>query len=527
MKNKIIGMIFAIVFLSICMTGSFGETEIVFQKPDVGENLTPKQCEERINVVGSYFESDEQLARLKIENHPAFIKIVNDYPYSLISTGVRSVIYSENCNGDFEFFEFHYAMNSTADSYTRIYTVLDRMSYDVGEIRVTQIEGTEPESELHSSLPLMLSAENWNEIEVIGEFTGSDPPVPPQTFRFPYLVNNGEINEISGSLGEIKVNLSSKEKAHAIFAIKIPRSYPYTDHSDNDAGHPGHGLELSLISDSHKEYQPNITKSDCFYEVWFSFSGDQTVSIPFRWSYLQIGWPFHGDYDVPDYCKGYTHADKNIQRISQMSPLKQFQSGVEPHNVICKHNNILVTNYQEPACLTKNTARILWERGWIDRSPEIYKINSDENIRAEFQSRLIDEVKVKSIVDDFIDQTNLKLKPELEKEELIITTDLTYTLLPKGYLSLIDVNYDTALPNYVLPPWWEGYYRTPTWYTELQKDYLGLENHRIDEGDLYWKVSYHSCLNCVSDYPIFFVNPIQGKVERTSNLDSFFMPDYT
>ena len=523
MKGRISGIIFAIVILGFCVGDVFGESELMFQKSDAGDGLTPQQCKERTDVIGSYFEPDIPVAKLIVENHPAFKKIVKDNPYTLISTGVRSSIYSDNCGDDLEFFELHYATNVTDDSYTRIYTSLDRISYDVAEIRINQIEGKEPEP--FSSQPLMLNALDWKEIQVPGEYTNSDPPIPSQTFRFPYLVNNGKINEISGTVGEITVALESKEKAHAIFALKIPRSYPYTDHDDEDAGHPGHGLELFLISDSHEEYQPNITKLDCFYEVWFSFSGNQTVTIPFRWSYLQVDWSFHGDDDVPDYCKGYTQANTNYDSLQ--SPLKQFKDRVELYNVVCKNNYILVTNSQEPACMTKDTARILWERGWIDKSPDIYKTNSDEKIRTEFQSKLIGDAQAKRIVEEFIKEKHLKLNPERSQDELTVTTDLTYTLLPKGYLSLIDVNYETALPTFVLPPWWEGYYRTPSWYTELQKDYLGLENHRVDDGDLYWKVSYRSCLDCISDYPIFFVDPIQGKVKKTSHVESFFIPYYS
>jgi len=513
-----------IIFGTSFLVNAFGEIEYFYEKDDVGGELTQKECEERIKVMGTHYEPDKHLAKLKVENHPVFKELTKDDAYSLISTGVRSSIFSEICDDDLPFFEFHYSTNSTDDSYTRIYTILDRISYDVGEIRIKQIEGKEPER--HTTQPLMLNARNWQEIQIVGEYTGADPPIPSQAFRFPYLVNNGKINEISGSMGEIKIDLSSRENAHAIFALKIPRNYPYTDHDDEAAGHPGHGLDMEIFSDSGEGFPPNITKLDCFYEVWFPFSGNHTNTLLFRWSFLQVGWSFHGDPDVPEYCAGYSLVDEKFQDLLKLSPLKQMQSGVKVFEIICKDDLTLVMKSQKSACVKEETARKLWDRGWVDKSADIYSKNVDEKLLEEFQSKLIDDSKAKRIVENFIKTTNLEFTPEIT-EEVTITTDLSYSLLTKGYLSLLDVNYDTGLPDSILPPWWEGYYRTPSWYTELQKDYLGIENHRIDDGDLYWKVSYRTCLDCIADYPIFFVDPIEGKVKRTHNLDAMFIPAYT
>jgi hypothetical protein len=172
------------------------------------------------------------------------------------------------------------------------------------------------------------------------------------------------------------------------------------------------------------------------------------------------------------------------------------------------------------------TAKALFYRGWVDTSTEIYTKFATSDLLTEFQSSLIDEQTAIESVKNRLHETNLVLDPEISESDITIRAELVYNLLSKGSLSMLDIDYNTGLPKLTMPPTWESYYRTPNWYTELQKDYLGLSHHRVEEGDVYWSVSYRTCLDCVADYPIFFVNPLSGEVERTLHLDSLFVPRY-
>lgn len=55
-----------------------------------------------------------------------------------------------------------------------------------------------------------------------------------------------------------------------------------------------------------------------------------------------------------------------IVGLEFVSPLKQIQSGIEPTNIQCKSELLLIfkNSDQSPACVTPNTASKLVERGW-------------------------------------------------------------------------------------------------------------------------------------------------------------------
>lgn len=500
-----------------------GEFKTIYEK-DRGEGLTRQECEKRFALVQTHFVPDTHLAKFKAENHPAFKSFVKDKSWSFLSDGGFDVRFSENCNEDIAAFGLNYGTDITENSHTLIAVHMDYVSYDVHEIIVQAVDYAPYTQE--NSQPLNLVVRNWKEIDVLGEYIASSPPIPPQMFRFPYLVNGGTVNEITGESGKITVDLSAKENASAIFAFKLPRNYPYTDHDDKAAGHLGHGPEIFPISADKGELPLNIVKSNCFYDVWLQFSGNTTIEFPLQIGYLQ-GWAFRGDYDVPEYCNGYSIANENWKKISELSPLKQVKQGINPFHVVCKSSMILVVNSAEkPACVKDVTARALFYRGWADVSTDIYTKFATYELLDEFQSSLIDEKAAIESVKNRLQETSLVLEPEIKKSDLTIRAELVYTLLSKGYRSLLDVDYDTGLPKSTMPPNWESYYRSPNWYTELQKDYLGLSNHRVEEGDLYWSVSYRTCLDCIAAYPNFFVNPVSGEVERTSHLDSLFVPQY-
>ncbi|MGI0060981.1 MAG: hypothetical protein ACREBA_00850 [Nitrosotalea sp.] len=54
---------------------------------------------------------------------------------------------------------------------------------------------------------------------------------------------------------------------------------------------------------------------------------------------------------------------KNLQSLS---PLKQFQSGIDAQNVKCEQDLKLIIKLADgsPACVTAATAKVLTERGW-------------------------------------------------------------------------------------------------------------------------------------------------------------------
>ena len=306
----------------------------------------------------------------------------------------------------------------------------------------------------------------------------------------------------------------------------MPRSYPYTDHDDDKAGHPGHGPDIFAISRG-TEVEKNVVKSDCFYDVWVPFSGDTTIEFTFKISYLQQGWAFRGDHDVPKYCEGYTSAEEKYQRLAEMSPREQKNFGTDPYHTICKPTMVLVIgNDGRPACVNPVTARTLVDRGWADMSTGIYEKYSDQNTRERFQKSLIGGDEATKSVEKYIKTVNLELKPDIKESEITINADLVYNMLSRGYLSVLDIDPSTGLPTSAMPPSWESHYRSPDWYAELQKEYLGMQSHRIEDGDVYWLVSYRTCLDCIADYAQFFVNPVTGKVERTHDVGSYFVPRY-
>jgi len=68
-----------------------------------------------------------------------------------------------------------------------------------------------------------------------------------------------------------------------------------------------------------------------------------------------------------DESTGTNSTDRaGIVALELVSPLKQIQSGIEPTNVQCKSELVLVfkNSDKSPACVTQTTASKLVERGW-------------------------------------------------------------------------------------------------------------------------------------------------------------------
>lgn len=510
MKNNLLILLLALSFV-ILFENAHADAEFV---KDQGDGLTPEECQKRYDMFGSHFEPILDLAKLKAESHPVFKQLTQDTSYKLISTGVRSSNFSENCNTDLPSFQLHYALGDTSGPYTRIYMVLDNVSYDVHEIRTNLIDSPWTGMPKSEKLPFYIT--NWDMVHMLGEYPNSEPQRPSQVFKIPYIANNGKVNHIETHPGTIKADVSINDGG--IFALKIPRNYPYTDH--DDSVHPGHGFEpFAIEHDPVGEVFAHVTKTDCYYDVWMHVSGNRTVELGTTFSYLQ-GDPMHGDSDVPEFCLIKTIADDDTEYLTELSPHKQVEEGMSPYLVFCRDGLFLILkNDGSSACVSANTQSSLWHRDWADKSTDIYKKYATPQILDEFHSRLLSEKDALKTVEEFIDKTGLVLVADSSDPDFLITSNLEYDTLQRQ--SVFRIDYQTGLPFKTASPEQEGFYRTPNWYAELQRDYLGMSSQRIEDGNVAWEVSYRVCSMC-HDYASFYVDAITGDVLDTRNIDEMF-----
>ncbi|MCE2507041.1 MAG: hypothetical protein J4F36_11380 [Nitrosopumilaceae archaeon] len=501
-----------LVLFSIPIFFSYADNT-VFSK-DLGEELSQDECQKRHDLFGMYYEPIMDLAKLKIETHSAFKKVVNDDSYQIISTSLRSSPYSENCKMDLPSFGIHYATNMTDSSYTRIYVNLERVSYDVHEITTRIIDYPWIDRLQSGQLPFYVT--DWDMVHMLGEYPNSEPPKPSQTFKIPYLANNGRVNHIETDYGMITADVSMRDGG--IFALKIPRNYPYSDH--DDSVHPGHGfLPFVITSEPGEEVFAHVTKTDCYYDVWMHVSGNKTVELSATFSYLQ-GDPMHGDADVPEFCIIKTIADDDTAYLTELSPHKQVKEGISPYLVFCKDGLYFLLKHDgSPACVSYNTQTALWNRGWTDKSTDIYTKYATAQILDEFNSKLLSEKEALKVVKKFINKTNLVLDVSLTNPDFVVTSSLVY--VPSQTHAMLSVDPLTGLPTQIVSAELEGFYRTPNWYAELQKDYLGMPSQRIENGNVAWEISYRTCSMC-HDYATFLVDAITGKVINTYNIDKLF-----
>lgn len=504
-----------IITISSVVLFENAQAETMFSK-DLGEGLSKEQCQQRNDLFGSYYEPILDLAKLKIETHPVFKELTENDSYKIISTDLRSTPFSENCNMDLPSFGIHYATNMTDNSYTRIYVNLERVSYDVHEITTRLIEHSwidPPKSE-----PLPFYNEHWDVVHMVGQYYRAVPPKSPQIFKIPYIAVNGHVNHIDTQEGSIVAEVSSNE--WGIFALRIPRNYPYTDH--DDSLHPGHGFEAIAIVNGPEEVQTHTNKTDCFFDVWLRFSGNKTIELPITWSYL-MNDPMHGDSDVPEYCLAKTIVDEHLNYLATLSPHKQVDNGVSPYLVTCKDEWKLVVKHDgSPACVSYNTASALWSRGWADTSTDIYTKYATDEILNEFSSKIKSKEEALKIVENFTSETNLALNADVSDPNFKITSDLYY-VTSKGENSVLRIDEKTGLPTQILGFDNEGFYTTPNWYAELQKDYLGMSSQRIEDGHVAWKISYRICDLCKT-YSTFYVDALTGEILNTEHLDELFVP---
>ena len=514
MKTRlVIILVFGLLGLTF-FSFSNAHAENIFLK-DQGLNLSPEECQKRYDLFGTHPEPILDLAKFKAENHPVFLQLTKNQPYKLISTDVRSSHFSEHCNTDLPAFQLHYAIGETSGPYTRIYMSLDHISYAVHEIRTREIDSSWIDRPKSEKLPFYVI--NWDMVHMEGEYYGHDPPKPSQTFKIPYLANNGKVNNIDTQLGTITADVSFMDKG--IFALKIPRNYPYTDH--NDSSDNGHFFSpFVLVINPTEEIFSHVTKTDCYYDVWMQVSGNKTIEVNTTISYLQ-GDPNHGDSDVAEFCLIKTISDENTAYLTEISPYKQVEEGVSPYLVFCKDGLYFLVKYDgSPACVTYSTQTALWNSGWSDTSTDIYTKYATPQILDEFSSKLLSEKEALKVVQKFISETNLVLDVSLTNPDFVVTTSLEY--VPSKLHPLVSVDPLTGLPTQIVSAELEGFYRTPNWYTEVQKDYLGMPSQRIENGNVAWEVIYRNCAMC-HDYVTFLVDAITGKIINTHNIDKLFL----
>jgi hypothetical protein len=205
-----------------------------------------------------------------------------------------------------------------------------------------------------------------------------------------------------------------------------------------------------------------------------------------------------------------------------LSPLQQFASTHDPYSIVCTPNlSLVVSTSNIPACVKNSTAVKLWDRNWINKSPQIYAKYVSPDIMTEFQYKIISKEKAVQIVQDYVKENNLTLNVNTTDSRFKIVTSLNYELLSSEYNNLLDVDPTTGMPLQIMSPLWADYYKNPQWWSELEKYYLGLDNKRIENGTLVWHVDYRECPNCIAPYPIFMVDAITGKVVLAPSFNQY------
>lgn len=203
------------------------------------------------------------------------------------------------------------------------------------------------------------------------------------------------------------------------------------------------------------------------------------------------------------------------------SPLQQFKSGVSPSNIICQVPLQMVLRLDgAPACVKQPTMVQLWNQGWVRHADDYTKFSSEQLLK-EFQSKILDEKSAIQITQDYLVDNHLRLDVNMSSPDFTIKTRLTYVQISPISQLKYDVTYATGLPVEPMPPWIENLYRNPQWWTELQKDYLGMKNSRVEQGNLVWVVDYRDCPMCISSYQEFVVDAITGKIIKVPR-DEFF-----
>ena len=188
-------------------------------------------------------------------------------------------------------------------------------------------------------------------------------------------------------------------------------------------------------------------------------------------------------------------------------------------DVTCKEGLQLITKAEDnsPACVKPQTAQRLVEHGWGHISADFYTKYASQDITAKFQSEIISREKAIQIVQDYINENNLTLAVNTNSSEFKIDASLKYVQLSSsGFAFLYNVDPKTGTP--LQETSLNGTdSKNPRWWVELEKDYLGMQNKRNEDGHVVWAVAYEDCRNCIASYPMFMVDAITGKVIYSEN----------
>ncbi len=223
------------------------------------------------------------------------------------------------------------------------------------------------------------------------------------------------------------------------------------------------------------------------------------------------------------YSSRFTVNDENGKTLRDYIPLplKQFEVGIKPKDIVCQVPLQLVLRLDgTPACTTQPTMVRLWNQGWIRHADDYTKFSSKE-LRDKFQSKIISKEDAIEISQKYLVDNNLSLNVNMSDPESTISTNLFYQQLDESLITA-DVNPDTGFPYEPMPPWLEKFYRNPQWWTEIQKDYLGMKNDRVEQGHIIWSVGYRTCGLCIADYPEFRIDAITGEIIRLPMPDEIF-----
>ncbi len=197
------------------------------------------------------------------------------------------------------------------------------------------------------------------------------------------------------------------------------------------------------------------------------------TGIPVSGSVMPPGPPPNIQMNYSNYTSPALHTQQ------ELSPLKQFKLGVEATDVICQPFLTLVIKSENnfPACVKPESVTRLTKQGWIESS-----YNGSGNIQTQFLSKLISQEKAIQIAQEYVKEPNrIKIFNYSNSE---IQANLVYYITMS--FPRVSVDYNTGIPTQVMD-WLDGYYKNPHWWTELEKDYLGLPSHRVEGGHIVWE----------------------------------------
>lgn len=188
----------------------------------------------------------------------------------------------------------------------------------------------------------------WHTYIVVGDYGYSDPPKPNNFFIIKYRTINGSTNAFNVEDRTFIAKVNSEKSA--LFEIKIPRNYPYTNIYEVPEDFFGISSNGIILNSGYE-----VKKTECFFSYSIQFSGNQTIQL--YYTQYPAGIPFHGD-DIPQSCMTET--------IFLDPPLKQFKSGITTDKITCKEglNLVIKSSDGSPACVKHETKSKLVERGW-------------------------------------------------------------------------------------------------------------------------------------------------------------------